>query len=162
MIVGVAIGCLLLAALATLYVFSMKSFAAMANYSDLNEKSRYASDLISRDIRSSASVDPATTTTTLVLKAPDSTTTTYTYDAGSGTLSRSQSGQTKLLLAGVDSLSFALYEKPNVGDPYEKFPQATISSTKLIGFQWSCSRKLVGSQNNSESLEAAIVEMRNK
>src|SRR5580765_4874243 len=82
MMVAVAVGCLLLAALATLYVFSMKSFGAMANYSDLNQKSRYASDIISRDIRSALKVMSTTTATQLVLNEPDDTTgnTTYTYD----------------------------------------------------------------------------------
>src|SRR6266478_1559801 len=90
MMVAVAVGCLLLAALATLYVFSMRSFAAMANYSDLNNKSRYASDIISRDIRSCMKVGSATTTTQLILNEPDDvgTPTTYNYDDVLGTLSR--------------------------------------------------------------------------
>lgn len=160
MMVGVAIGGLLLAALATLYVFSMRSFASMANYSDLNQKSRYASDLLTRDIRSCTNV-AAATATQLVLEEPDFRT-TYTYDAISRTLNRSKNGETKELLSGVDSLTFALYQPPFTGEPYEKFHEATLSTAKLIGFQWSCSRKLWGtSANNSESLEAAIVEMRN-
>lgn len=161
MMVGVSIGCLLLAALATLYLFSLRSFAAMANYSDLNEKSRYASDIISRDIRSSPKVISATPNQ-LVLDEPGGTT-TNTYDINAGTLTRSvQNGETRILLSGIDSLSFTLYERPDVGAGYEVFPLATTSSAKLIGFQWSCSRKLMGAQNNSESLEAAIVEMRNQ
>jgi len=93
MMVGVAIGCLLLATLATLYVFSMKSFASMANYSDLNQKSRYASDLISRDIRSCNSVVSATPNQ-LVLNEPDDVTgnTTYIYDPNADTLSRTKNG----------------------------------------------------------------------
>src|SRR5215475_12629297 len=90
MMVGVAIGCLLLATLATLYVFSMRSFAAMANYSDLNQKSRYASDIISRDIRSASSVASASATQ-IVLSDDTSGTTTYTtylYDDVAGTLSK--------------------------------------------------------------------------
>src|SRR5689334_15089581 len=85
MIVAVAVGCLLLAALATLYVFSMRSFASMANYSDLNNKSRYASDIVSRDIRCAFNVISATPTpaaaTQLVLNEPDDTggTTSITY-----------------------------------------------------------------------------------
>jgi prepilin-type N-terminal cleavage/methylation domain-containing protein len=169
MMVAVAVGCLLLAALATLYVFSMRSFAAMANYSDLNNKSRYASDLISRDIRSCLKVVNATATQ-LVLNEPDDTTgnTTYNFDEVAATLSRTKNGETKVLLNGVESLSFALYQRPFVNvTPYdtagnEKFPPATISSAKLIAFQWSCSRRLVGSLNNSESLEAAMVELRNQ
>lgn len=163
MIVGVAIGCMLLAALATLYVFSMRSFASMANYSDLNQKSRYASDLISRDIRSSTGVINATPNL-LVLNEPDDTVgnTTYTYDPNASTLSRTKNGTPIVLLTGVDSLTFSLYQRPFVGATYEQFAPATFATAKLIGFQWSCSRRLVGAQNNSESLEAAIVEMRNQ
>jgi prepilin-type N-terminal cleavage/methylation domain-containing protein len=165
MMVGVSIGCLLLAALATLYMFSMRSFASLANYSDLNEKTRYASDIISRDIRSCLGVSNATPNV-LVLAEPSggvTVQTTYTYDPNAGTLTKSiLNGQTTVLLTGIDSLNFTLYPKPNLGDPYEKFVGgASPSTAKLIGFQWSCSRRLVGSLNNSQSLEAAIVEMRN-
>jgi Tfp pilus assembly protein PilW len=170
MMVGVAIGCLLLAALATLYVFSMRSFASMANYSDLNQKSRYASDIVSRDIRSALNVVSATPSLTaatqIVLNEPDDTTgnTTYIYDDVLGTLSKIKNGQTNVLLSGVDSMSFALKQRPFVTSTnYEQFPDASlVSAAKLVSFQWSCSRRLVGSQNNSESLEAAIVELRNQ
>jgi type IV pilus assembly protein PilW len=165
MMVAVAVGCLLLAALATLYVFSMRSFAAMANYSDLNNKSRYASDIISRDIRSCMSVGSTTTTTRLILNEPDDvgTPTTYNYDDVAGTLSRIKNGATNVLLSGVDSLTFALYERPSLTATYEQFPTAfTPDKAKLVAFQWSCSRRLVGSLNNSENLEAAMVELRNK
>jgi hypothetical protein len=162
MMVALAIGCLVLGAGVSVYLFSMKSFASMANYSDLNEKSRYASDIISRDIRSCVSVVNATANQ-LVLTAPDHSNTTYTYDAGTGLLMRSQHGETRVLLIGVNSLSFNLYQRPaNSLAAYEQFPAGTITNAKLIAFQWSCSRKLAGSQDNSESLEAAIVEMRNQ
>ncbi len=164
MMVAVAVGSLLLAALATLYVFSMRSFAAMANYSDLNNSSRYASDIISRDIRSCMKVVSATTIK-LELNEPDDTTgnTTYNYDEVACTLSRTKNGETKVLLSGVDSLSFTLYQRPLVGATYEQLlTVVTASDAKLIAFQWSCSRRLVGSLNNSENIEAAMVELRNK
>ena len=172
MMVGVAIGCLLLAALATLYVFSMRSFASMANYSDLNQKSRYASDIVTRDIRSAYNVISAwpslTAATQIVLNEPDdltkTTTITYIYDDVLGTLNKIKDGQTNVLLSGVDSMSFALKQRPAVtSTKYEDFPDAAlVSNAKLVSFQWSCSRRLVGAQNNSESLEAAIVELRNQ
>jgi prepilin-type N-terminal cleavage/methylation domain-containing protein len=173
MMVAVAVGCLLLAALATIYVFSMRSFAAMANYSDLNNKSRYASDIISRDIRCALSVANASATS-LVLNEPDlnagtTITITYNYDDVNGILSRTKNGETKVLLSGISSLSFALYQRPfPMTTPYdangnENFPPAAVfSDAKLIAFQWSCSRRLMGSLNNSEDVEAAIVELRNK
>lgn len=160
MMVAVAVGCLVLAGATTLFVFSMRSFASMANYSDLNQKSRYASDLISRDIRSSLCVSNATASQ-LDLKLPDGST-TYTYDSDAGTLSRTKNGTTTVLLSGVDSLKFTLYQRPDSSSAYEQFPIATPDNAKLVAFQWSCSRKLTGSQSNSENLEAAIVELRNQ
>lgn len=160
MMVAAAIGFLVLAGGVSVYLFSMRSFVSMANYSDLNEKSRYASDLISRDIRSCTSVVSATTNQ-LVLSEPDGST-AYVYDSNSGTLVRSKNGDARVLLTGVSSLSFRLYQRPDNGGSYEQFPAATPANAKLIAFQWSCSRTLGGSQNNSESLEAAIVEMRNQ
>src|SRR4051812_33479858 len=160
--VALGIGCLVLGAGVSVYLFSMRSFAAMANYSDLNEKSRNASDTISRDIRSCILV-ASPTTNQLVLTAPDYSNTTYTYDVGTGLLMRSQHGATRVLLSGVNSLSFRLYQRPASSlSPYEEFPAGTPDNAKLIAFQWSCSRRLAGSQDNSESLEAAIVEMRNQ
>jgi hypothetical protein len=137
----------------------------------LNQKSRYASDIISRDIRSANNVISATPTpdaaTQLVLNAPDdttgTTTITYIWDDVLGTLSRIKNGQTNVLLSGVNSMSFALKQRPFVGAAYEVFPTAASPSTaKLVSFQWSCSRRLVGSVNNSEGLEAAMVEIRNQ
>jgi prepilin-type N-terminal cleavage/methylation domain-containing protein len=164
MMVAVAVGCLLLAALATLYVFSMRSFASMANYSDLNQKSRYASDIVSRDIRSAWNVI-SSTGTQLVLNEPDDTTgnTTYVWDDVSGTLRRTKNGETKVLLTGVDSCSFTPLQRPLVNAGYEQFlPAIPASNAKLVQFQWSCSRRLVGSVNNTEGLEAAMVEIRNE
>jgi hypothetical protein len=140
----------------------------MANYTDMNRKSRYASDLISRDIRSCLSIASATANQlSLNEPSPDGTTvypTTYTYDPNAGTLSRWQNGETKLLLSGVDSLSFALYQKPPTNSPpaFEQYTAGTVANAKLISFQWSCSRAVRPLQTESESLEAGIVEIRNQ
>jgi len=174
MMVAVAVGCLLLAALATIYVFSLRSFAAMANYSDLNQKSRYASDIVSRDIRCadkvvSATPTPAAATQVELEPADASGNIIYKYDDVAGTLTKIKNAQTNVLLSGVSSLSFTLYQRPfPMTTPYdgngnESFPPASlVTDAKLVAFQWSCSRRLIGSLNNSEDLEAAMVELRNK
>ncbi len=164
--VVVTIFCLLLAGVLAIYLFSVTSFASMVNYSDMNRKSRYASDLISRDIRSCFSVASATANQ-LSLNEPDDQTsgTTYTYDPNAGTLVRWKNGQTQLLLSGVDSLSFALYLKPPTNSPgkFEQYqPTTTAANAKLISFQWSCSRFVRPLQTESESIEAGVVDIRNQ
>lgn len=162
MIVAVAVGCMVLAGVLFLYLFSITSFASMANYTDLNSKSRFASDIITRDIRCALSVANATPSQ-LSLDEPNGTT-TYTYDNNAGTLNRWCNGETQLLLSGVDSLSFALFQRPATNNvaPFEQYSPATPATAKLVSFQWSCSRQVRALQSDSESLEAALVEIRNK
>src|SRR5690349_7508656 len=100
LLVGLALGMLVLAALGSVYLFSLTSFATMANYADLNAKNRMASDIISRDIRSASSV-ASVTATLLVLRFPK-TDVSYTYDPDLATLTRTQFGQPRILLKNVD------------------------------------------------------------
>jgi hypothetical protein len=165
MMVVVGIFCLLLAGVLLIYLFSVTSFASMVSYSDMNRKSRYASDLISRDIRSCLSIASGTGNQ-LALSEPDDLggPTTYTYDPNAGTLIRWKNGETKLLLSGVDSLSFAFYQRPNTNSPgaFEQYPAGTAANAKLISFQWSCSRFVRALQTDSESIEAGRVDIRNQ
>ena len=158
--VGIALGSLLLLGVTSMYLFSLKSFTSMANYSELNGRNRYASDMITRDIRGATGVTSATSGQ-LVLRFGGADL-TYNYDEDAGTLTRSYLEQDEVLLKGVNSLSFSLYQRPLNGAAYEKFSAATPSNAKLVGFQWECSRRVYGTRKNSQSLEAAIVKLRNK
>jgi len=160
LMVGIALGSLLLLGVASMYLFSLKSFTSMSNYAELNAMSRYASDIITRDIRSAMRVTSATSEQ-LVLRFGGADL-TYNYDEDAGTLTRSYLEQDEVLLEGVSFLSFSLYERPSNGAAYEEFSAATASNAKLVGFQWECSRRVYGAQISSDSLAAAIVKLRNK
>src|SRR5947209_18277374 len=92
LMVAVAVGMLLMLAASSFYFFSLTSFASVSNYADLNRKDRYASDVLSRDIRGANAVTTATPTR-LVLNQTiggASADITYTYDIAAGTLTRSR------------------------------------------------------------------------
>src|SRR6266404_5662089 len=164
LMVGTTLGSLLLVGVASLYLFSTKSFVSMTNHVDLNRRNREASDILSRDIRSASAVSSATTTATnsqLVLRFPTGDI-AYTFDGTAGTLSRLQLGRTKVVLEGLTSLRFSLYQRPANGAVYEAFPGATAATAKLVGFEWICSRKVYGTMNNSENMETELVELRNQ
>jgi len=160
LMVGIALATLLLLGVASMYLFSLKSFTAMSNYSELNARNRYACDIVTRDIRSATGVTSATSRQ-LVLRLGGADL-TYDYDEDAGTFTRSYLGRDEVLLEGVDSLSFSLYQRPSNGAAYEEFSVATASNAKLVGFQWECSRRVYGTQKNSQRLEAALVKLRNK
>jgi prepilin-type N-terminal cleavage/methylation domain-containing protein len=160
LMVGIALGSLLLLVVASVYLFSLKSFTSMSNYAALSARNRYASDIITRDIRSALRVTSATSEQ-LVLRL-GSNDVTYSYDDAAGTLTRSDLDQDKVLLDSVKFLSFSLYQKPSTAAAYEEFSVATATNAKLVGFQWECSRRVYGTQKSSQSLQAAIVKLRNK
>src|SRR5215471_15745463 len=120
-IVAVALGVLLLLGVMSFYLFSLTSFASMANYADLNAQSRAASDWITRDLRTATSV-ASLTTNQLVLNEFDGTNVTLNFDALAGTLTRVKGNYTRTLLKDVNSLSFSLYQRPtNSSAAYEQF-----------------------------------------
>jgi len=161
MMVGAALGMLVLTAVGSFYLFSLTSFAAVANYSELNSKSRNACDMISRDIRSAYSVTSATSNQ-LVLHFPK-TDVAYSYNSDQGTLTRTQFGQPRLLLKRLDHLNFALYRRPATYATYETIPTtATPATAKLVAFEWSCSQRVYRLAKTSQSVQSAMVELRNQ
>jgi len=165
MLVAMGIGSILLLFASSFYLFSLRSFASMANYMDLNRKGRNASDLISRDLRSALSVQ-SLVNNQLVLNEPGGTNCTYTYDATQGTLTRIAGTRTQVLLTGIASNSFAFsFYRPstNAAPTYESFPTNAPNGAKLVGFKWSCTRPgAAGAPANSEGIQMAIVNLRNQ
>jgi prepilin-type N-terminal cleavage/methylation domain-containing protein len=172
--VAVAIGSLLLAMAASLWLFGSRSFAAMGNYTDLDNKSRSTLDLMSRDIRQATAVTAfnnqmpnksLTVTNTLL-----GTGSTYAWKASTHTLVCQKPGQPdQALLTECDTWDFQLFQRaPQKGGTYAFFPATNsagvydLSICKLINMSWKCSRSIIGSRLNTESVQTAQVVLRNK
>src|ERR1043166_5467612 len=156
MLVGVGIGSLILAGAGTFFLFGGRSFGSMANYADLNSRDRNGADVITPDLRCALQVVSATPNQ-IVLQAPPvggNNNITYQYDSAARTLTRADSVSSRVLLSGVNSCSFSLYQRANpTNNTYYSFPSATAGFAKLVAFQWSASRKLVGSRTETESAQ---------
>jgi prepilin-type N-terminal cleavage/methylation domain-containing protein len=162
MMVAAGVGSLFLVAMAMLYMFSMRSFAAMANYADFGRRSRYASDILSRDIRRSLYVVSATNNQ-IVLSAPDGTNISYTFSPTLRNVTRVKGSDNKVLLKNVAWVAFALYLPPATNAVYNTFATTTTAAdAKMVGFQFSCSQPVQGLESNSEDIQTAIVSMRNR
>src|SRR3954468_21703626 len=162
LMVGIAVGSLVLAAAGAFFMFSLRSFASISNYTDLNKQDRYANDLITRDIRNALQVVSATTNV-LVLRATPvggTNTITYIYNSAAQSLTRTDNTTRKTLLTGVSSCSFGLYRRPTT-NAYDVFPKGDVSNAKLVGYRWTCARQVVG-QTKSESVQTAKVSIRNE
>jgi type II secretory pathway pseudopilin PulG len=171
---AVAIGSLLTAVVASLWIYSSRSFVTMGNYADLDNKSRRALDLMSHDLREATAVTAFQTSSTLksitISNANFGTQVTYTWSATPRTLVCQKPGQAnQVYLTECDRWDFQLYQRsPQTNGNYVFFPATNsagnydLSICKLINMKWKCTRTILGNKVNSESVQTAQVVLRNK
>src|SRR3974390_1733315 len=110
MMVGVAVFSIAAMALATVFLFSIRSYAAMANYALLDQKNRQAMDQLTYEIRQAQKVVNYTTNATsssLIITNGDGLQVTYTFNSSNQSVSRSASdGSSVVLLTNCSLLNF--------------------------------------------------------
>lgn len=162
LMIGLAISMILVTALAALSFYSARSIAAMTNYVDLDDKSRNALDRMTRDIRQVQNLSTFATNA-LSFVDSDGATLTYSWDPSTKKLSRIKSGTTEVLLSECDTLTFAVYQRNPVAGTYDQYPVATnnyINTCKLVQVNWTCSRKIMATVANTESVQTAKIVIR--
>jgi hypothetical protein len=159
-LVGLAAGSLLLAVIATAWVFTARSFVAIGNYTEMDNDSRNTLDLMSREIRA-ASALTSYTTNKVTLRNLDGSTFTYEYSPTAKTLTRQQGSNKKVLLEECDYARFSVSQR-NVTNGFIFYSTTSNPSlTKLIDVSWKCSRRVIGTQINTESVQTAKIVLRN-
>lgn len=146
---------------ASLVFYSGRSFAAIANYVELDHRSRIALDTMSKEIRQANRLS-SYTSTSLTFEDSDGTPLIYAYDSGTKTLIRTKNGvaDPKPLLQECDFLLFSIYQRNPVGGTYDQYPTATATTCKLVQLNWVCSRKIFGIAKNTESVQSAKIVIR--
>jgi prepilin-type N-terminal cleavage/methylation domain-containing protein len=168
MMTSIGLGAVLLAVVTILFINGSWSFVAMGNYQNMDAKSTTALDIYSREIRNATGLVAYNPGTSLTLtNATAGTRTTMIYNGTAHTLmmvktsSSEQTVQTNL--TGCDSWSFSLYDRiPHFSSTNISFSITNTSSCKLINMTWKCSRTILGSKLNTESVQTAQVVLRNK
>lgn len=158
-----AIATVVIAAVMVFTLFATRSFIAMGNYNDLDRTSRNALDRLSREIRQTDGLT-AYATNKLTFKDYDGATLVYQWTPPSGTngghLDRTKNSVTTKLLTQCDYLSFGISQR-NPSNGFTFYPTTNVNSVKLIDMNWRCSRSILGSKVNIESVQTAKIVMRN-
>lgn len=159
--VGSAIGSILLLSITSLSFYTGRSFASLANYVDLDNYSRKALDNMSQQIRQTNRL-LSFTSTTLSFEDSDGGTLTYTYDPNARTLVRSKNGVNDPvpLLKECNFLEFSVFQRNPMGGSYNQYPTATAATCKLVQLKWICSRDMIRSRVNTESVQSAKIVIR--
>ncbi|MHB8523007.1 MAG: PilW family protein [Limisphaerales bacterium] len=150
-------------AIAFLSFYSGRSFAAMANYVDLEKQSQYALNIMSREIRQADALSSCVTNggyITSLTFSYDGTPLTYGFDPTARTLTRAYGGSTQILLKECDFLSFLLFQRNPIGGSYDQYPAATPATCKMVQLTWVCSRTILGAKVNTESVQSAKIVIR--
>ena len=167
-LIAAGLGSVVLAAVISMTVYSARSFAAVSNYVDMDMRSRSALDRMSQEIRQADGMAPngfsatrlAFTGTDPVTLAPY--TLTYTYDPALKTLTRALGGDTQTLLTQCDSLVWTMYQRNMSNQTDQPIPTSDPKTCKLIRLTWVCSRTLLGTSANTESVQSAEIVVRKK
>ncbi len=163
MLVASSIAAATFAMVSTTFLFHTRSHAGLANYVNLDQKSRNALDLMSKQIRRAQWLSDYGTNY-LTFEDFDNTPLTYTYDPDAKTLVRSKSGTAdpQPLLTECDFFKFAIFQRNPVGGTYDEYPTAVATNCKLVQLTWICSRKIMGTRMNTESVQSAKIVIRRR
>jgi len=162
------VGFIILAIVGSLSLWSGKSFAAMANYMELDNNSRNALDLMTREIREVQGLHSYTDSPNqkeLALISPDGQPLYFRYNKPEKTLTRVRGGISETLLRDCTVLNFNLYQRNNVSNTFNQYQVASGTNAaltcKVIQINWVCSRKLLPTELlNSESVQTAKIVIR--
>lgn len=159
-LLAVGISSVAFAVLAAFSFYSGRSFAAIGNYVDLDNTSRRAVDVMTKEIRQTKALSDYRTNS-LTFTDYDDKQLQYTWNPASRELTRVKDGISSVLLRECDSLEFQIYSgAPQPGT--NQFTSTTVlSECKLIDMKWRCSRLLLGQKANTETVQTAQIVIRN-
>ncbi len=174
-LVATGLGSIVLTAVAFLTLYGSRSSVAICNYTDLDAQSRYALDVMSRELRQATAitaVQPNLPVKSLTLiNADQGKTLRLVWDSDTRTMLFQVTGQPdQTLLTECDRWDFSFFSRtPWVSGSDIQFYPATNSAgnldpklCKLITMSWKCSRKILGQKVNTETVQTAQIVLRNK
>jgi len=163
--IGVAIFSIASAAMATAYVFSLRSFQAMSNYSILDMQNRVAMDKLTREVRQAWSIS-ARNTNSLTLVDGNGNYVTYTFNPNTKQLIRNDNGMRTVLLDDCDLINFTMATRvpnTNINDFHyytDLYKTSDINQAKVINLSWKTKRTLPGGVAQSENIQTARIVIR--
>lgn len=158
--VASGLGLLLVLAVAALSLYGGRSFAAMTNYVDMDQRGQLALDRMSREIRQCKGLtylSPAHIT----FRDADDQLVDFYHDAASRRLIRASGGETNIFLIGCESLQFSAFQHTVQSNSFVCYGTPYLADVKLVQVTWTCSRAILGAKVNTESVQSAQIAIRN-
>ena len=160
LLVATALGLMIATAIGMLAYFSSRSFVAMSHYTEMGQLSRLALDKMSMEIRQARGLT-AFSAHSLTLKDVNGSPLQFTYDPTKRTLERVRGGTATKYLTDCDALQFTIYQHTMISNTFDCYDPAYLTSARVIGVKWSCSRPILGLKATTDSVQSTKVTLRN-
>ena len=152
-------------ALATLFLFSIKSFAQLANYAELDAENRHAVDILTREIRQAQYVKTySTNPASITLLAGAGYDVTYSFVPSKQAMFRTVDGKSEVLLTNCSLLDFKLYQRNPTLTDFEIYDIANNNVqkyVKAVELSWKTRKSLNPTTLiNSENVQTARIIIR--
>ncbi len=161
-VVSMGIGLILMAGLVSFMMYTGFSLAGVVNYVDLESQSQQTLDRLVEDVRQGSKLTDYATNKVIFT---DSSTNviSYIYDPTERLLTRMVNGEVKTLLQECDELNFSIFQRSPVStNLYDLVPTTLVATNcKAIQVRWACSRKILGSRLNTETVQSTKIVLRN-
>jgi len=154
-------------ALATIFLFCIRSFAAMTNYATFDKCNRHAMDIVTAEIRQAQRVLSYTsnsTSTSLTILNGSGVNVTYAFDSSRQQFTRDD-GRSAILLTNCNLVAFGLFVRPPASNSFDMYPlNAGVNwqqQVKTIQLTWKTSMNICPTaQINSEDVQTACIVIR--
>lgn len=177
LMVALAVGSIVLTALAGFSFYSLRSFVGLSNYVDLDEKSRRTVDEMTRQIRQCSAIISYNTNgikrwLTLTNSTPGATNKyiKYTWSSQDKVLYYEHTGMAaRTNLTECDDWQFTLHQRYPIPGLTNQFYPATnttggidLKTAKLVDMKWRCSRLILGKTFQTETVQTTKIVLRNR
>ena len=169
MMVGVGVFSIAGLALAMIFMFSLRSYTAMANYAVLDQYNRQAMDTVTYELRQAQQVTgyaSNATSRSLSIVNGSGVNVTYTFDASNQQVRRVASdGSGKVLLTNCNLLNFGLYMRPPTNGTFDVYPVDMGTNwqqaVKVVQLSWKTAMSISPTfKVQSEDIQTARIVIR--
>lgn len=160
LMVSVAISGIIFSVVASLMYFNVRSIAALGNYTDLDRESRNALDVLSSTIRSADRLVGYTTNEIILNIGGATNNLRYFYSPDAQEFSQFKNGERTRLLTGCTRMTISIYGRNTISNQFSQFAVTNLANAKMLQFNWTCERKVLGSSVNTENVQSAKIVIR--
>lgn len=161
LMIASAVSVVALIMILSLGFYTARSIASMTDSVDLNARSRYAIDRMSKKLRQATAM--RSFSSRVVSVTYNGKPLTYTYQPVAKTIVENENGKTTTLLRNCDAMQFSYYKRNPVTNSFNQFPVMTSTNeAKVIQVWWQCHTTRIGKAGGSVEMAAAKIVVRSK